>query len=205
MCWRPERRPILGRPGSHVLQVGSGPRGRLRALCELLGMQRECLARGSVDGAGGVVRKFVPEWLQVGAVAGQLGLKTDHWCDVVWSFVSLRDCGWVGVTGWTDIQELVVWYQFHKGKVVPFRCGTCKLYLVHLLVKVLGVPEAKRGVGTSYLSAVRELSALSVRLDVSVGCVCGEPPELGFVNFRLYLSVNIMAGVQDTGGEVCVD
>lgn len=65
-CRRPERRPIPRRPGSHVLRLGSGPRGRLRALCELLGMQRECSARGSVGPSWGSCQK-----VGAGVVAGQ--------------------------------------------------------------------------------------------------------------------------------------
>ena len=64
--------------------------------------------------------------------------------------------------------------------VVRARRGICKLCLLYLSVKVLGVPGAERWVGASYLSALRELPG--VRLGGSVGCVCGKPPGLGFVN-----------------------
>lgn len=77
-CKRPERRPIPRRPGSHVLRLRSGPRGRLRALCELLGMQRERSPGGVSGRAVGVVRKFVREWLQVGAVQCVAGCS--EWC-----------------------------------------------------------------------------------------------------------------------------
>lgn len=57
-CRRPELRPIPCRPGSHVLgPTRPGPRGRLRALCDLLGMQRECAARGSVGRTWGSCQK----------------------------------------------------------------------------------------------------------------------------------------------------
>lgn len=42
-------------------------------MCELLGMQLQCAARGSVRPGWGLVRKFVREWLQVRVVECVVG------------------------------------------------------------------------------------------------------------------------------------
>lgn len=47
-------------------------------MCELLGMQRERSPGGVSGRAVGVVRKFVREWLQVGAVQCVAGCS--EWC-----------------------------------------------------------------------------------------------------------------------------
>lgn len=67
-CGRPERRPIPRRPGSHVLRLGLG-RGGDCALCVNCWECSVSARPGGVSGrAGGVVRKCIREWLQVGVV-----------------------------------------------------------------------------------------------------------------------------------------
>lgn len=79
------------RPGSHVLRLGSGPRGRLRALCELLGTPREGSARGSVGRAAGSCQKVgagvlagpaswsgVPVVVFRGCCSRPVRVRTDH-------------------------------------------------------------------------------------------------------------------------------
>lgn len=49
----PKLQPSPPHLGSHVLLGRCGPRGRLRALCEVLGLRRECAARGQCRGPAG--------------------------------------------------------------------------------------------------------------------------------------------------------
>lgn len=90
-----------------------------------------------------------------------------------------------GVLEWAYIQGLVAWFQLFVLKVgfVNCVCWICRWEsgsqgLGHGLVPVIG-------------SAVKELPG--VRLGGSVGCVCGEPPCLGFVT-GVCCSCRCMAG-----------